>query len=93
MNYITINPPLEAPVAAFSGAPTTGTAPLSVSFSDASTGTSPFTYAWTFGDSWTSTEQNPTHVYTDAVTYTVLLTVTGPGGSDDEIKTDYITVS
>ncbi len=31
---------------------------------------------WNFGDSQTSTEQNPTHTYTSAGTYTVTLTVT-----------------
>ncbi len=33
-------------------------------------------YLWNFGDSQTSTEQNPTHEYTTAGTYTVTLTVT-----------------
>ncbi|HEV8361280.1 MAG TPA: PKD domain-containing protein, partial [Candidatus Thermoplasmatota archaeon] len=33
-------------------------------------------WAWAFGDGATSTEQNPTHIYADAGTYTVSLTVT-----------------
>ncbi len=40
----------------------------------------------------TSTEQNPTHTYTTPGTYTVKLTVTNPGGSDEKIKPHYITV-
>ena len=31
--------------------------------------------------------------YTAADTYTVKLTVTGPGGSDTEVKTNYVTVN
>jgi PKD repeat protein len=84
-----------APVAAFSGTPTSGMAPLTVAFTDASTGTGPFTYAWDFNNDGTpdSTSQNPSFTYTSAGAYTVKLTVTGPGGSDDEVKTDYINVN
>jgi PKD repeat protein len=84
--------PWVTPVADFSGAPTSGQAPLSVTFTDESTGTVTG-WSWDFGDGSTSTEQNPTHTYTDSRTYTVSLTVTGPEGSDDEIKTDFITVN
>ncbi len=80
------------PTAAFSADPTSGTAPLTVTFTDASTGTGPLTYVWDFGDGATSTEQSPDHEYTADGTYDVQLTVTGPGGSDDETKTGYITV-
>ncbi len=37
--------------------------------------------------------ETPSFTYAAAGTYTVKLTVTGPGGSDDEIKTDYISVT
>jgi hypothetical protein len=40
------------------------------------TGQPPFTYAWKFGDGGTSTQQNPTHTYSNAGTYTYNLTVT-----------------
>ncbi len=79
------------PAAQFSGTPTSGCAPLTVNFTDASTGEIT-SWDWTFGDGGTSTAQNPTHVYTSAGTYTVSLTVTGPGGSDTETKANYITV-
>lgn len=46
-----------------------------VSFSDASTGTGPFTYSWDFGDGNTSSAANPVHTYAACGTYTVTLTV------------------
>jgi len=84
--------PPPAPTADFSGAPTSGTYPLLVSFTDLSTG-SPTSWSWNFGDGGTSTAQNPTHTYTSAGTYTVTLTATNAQGSDQEVKTNYITVS
>ena len=81
-----------APVANFSGSPTSGTAPLSVNFTDLSTN-APTSWSWNFGDSGTSTAQNPSHVYSGAGTYTVSLTATNAAGSDGETKTGYITVS
>ena len=89
-SYITVS---EAPpVAGFSGKPTTGTVPLTVAFSDESSGMIT-SYLWDFGDTATSTEQSPSHEYTTASTYTVRLTVNGPGGSDIKTITDYITVN
>lgn len=52
---------------------------LVVQFTDISTGT-PTSWLWDFGDSTTSTAQNPSHTYT-AGTYTVKLTVTNTDGS------------
>ena len=46
-----------------------------VAFTDMSTGEGITTWDWTFGDEATSTDQNPTHTYTAAGTYTVSLTV------------------
>ncbi len=80
------------PDADFFATPTTGPAPLAVQFTDNSTGTIT-SRAWTFGDGGTSTGVNPSHTYLSAGTYTVSLNVTGPGGSDTETKTGYITVS
>ncbi len=65
-----------APVADFSGTPTSGTAPLAVTFTDASTNT-PTAWSWTFGDSSTATAQNPSHTYIGAGSYTV-----GPDGDE-----------
>ncbi len=47
-----------APVANFSGTPTSGNAPLSVTFTDSSTG-APTSWSWDFGDGNTSTAQQP----------------------------------
>jgi serine protease len=91
--YITVTaPPTNPPVAAFSGTPTSGTVPLTVTFTDASTN-SPTSWAWTFGDGGTSTLQNPSHIYTTAGTYTVALTATNAYGSNTLTKTAYITAS
>jgi PKD repeat protein len=92
-NYITVLNPAgsTAPVASFSANATSGTAPMSVNFSSASTGNIT-SYAWTFGDGTTSTLQNPSHAYANAGVYTVSLKVTGPGGSNTQPKTNYITV-
>ncbi len=89
---VSLSSSVPAPVAAFSGTPTSGCAPLAVSFTDASTGDITG-YSWTFGDGGTSTAQNPSHSYTAAGMYTVVLTVSGPGGSDGETKTNYVTVT
>jgi serine protease len=80
------------PVAAFSGTPLSGTYPLTVAFTDASTN-SPTSWAWTFGDGGTSTVQNPSYIYTAAGTYTVALTATNAYGSNTLTKTGYITVT
>ena len=70
-----------SPTAAFTASPTSGSAPLSVAFTDASTG-SIASWLWDFGDGATSTSQNPSHTYSDPGTYTVTLTVSGGGSSD-----------
>lgn len=92
-NYITVTtPPTNPPVAAFSGTPLSGTVPLTVSFTDASSN-SPTSWSWDFGDAGTSTLQNPSHVYTTAGTYSVTLTATNAYGSNSLTKTNYITAS
>jgi len=82
----------DAPLANFSATPTSGDAPLNVTFTDLSTN-GPTAWAWDFGDNETSAVQNATHTYTAAGTYTVSLTVTNSLGNDSAVKTDYITVS
>ncbi len=90
-NYITVNPACTAPVANFSGNPTSGTAPLAVSFTDLSSNAS--SWSWDFGDGGSSSAANPSHTYASAGTYTVSLTVTNACGSDSETKTGYVTVT
>jgi PKD repeat protein len=53
-------PPLPQPVADFSATPAAGVDPLTVDFTDASSG-SITAWAWDFGDGTASTAQNPTH--------------------------------
>jgi len=81
-----------SPVANFIATPTSGEAPLAVNFTDLSTN-APTAWTWDFGDNATSDQRNPIHTYTAAGTYTVTLTATNAAGSDDEVKTGYITVS
>ncbi len=88
--YITVNHP--APIAAFSASPLAGQPPLAVTFSDTSTGNIT-SWLWNFGDGSTSTQQSPVHEYTQTGVFTVTLTVTGPGGSDSEVKQSYVQVS
>ncbi len=81
----------QAPVAAFRAGDRAGNAPLDVNFYDQSTGTIE-SWSWDFGDGSSSSLQNPSHTYTSEGVFTVHLTVTGPGGSDTETKSSYITV-
>ncbi|MFA5213435.1 MAG: PKD domain-containing protein, partial [Methanoregula sp.] len=90
--FTTANVP--APVANFTGMPTTGTVPLTVAFTDVSTGT-PTGWNWSFGDGSlvNATNQHPVHTYTNAGVYTVSLNATNAGGSDTTTRTNYITVT
>jgi parallel beta-helix repeat protein len=90
---ITEPAPALEPVAAFTSDVQSGTAPLTVQFTDESTNT-PTSWAWDFDNDGTvdSTVQNPTYIYA-AGTYTVKLTATNGFGSDDEVKTSYITAT
>ena len=69
------------PVASFTSTPTSGTAPLTVAFTDTSTNT-PSSWYWDFGDGSSSILQNPAHTFTSVGTYTVALTVTNSAGSN-----------
>jgi hypothetical protein len=81
-------PPLEAD---FTATPTRGIAPLTVSFTDRSTGDITSWY-WEFGDGGTSTMQNPSHTYNDIGAHTVSLRVTDPEGEDTNTKNGHIGV-
>jgi len=82
------------PVAAFQGTPTTANVPFTVNFTDTSTGEID-SWAWDFDNngSTDSTLQNPSHSYTVKGSYSVKLTVSGPGGTDSETKSGYITAN
>jgi PKD repeat protein len=88
-DYITVYQPVTV---AFTAAPLTGTAPLTVTFTNLSTGDFD-ACAWTFGDGGSSNIcTDPAYPYADPGTYTVTLSVSGPGGTDTLTQTGYITV-
>jgi PKD repeat protein len=87
--YITVG---LAPVAQFDAHYAFSTIPTKVSFIDNSLGSTPLTYDWNFGDGSSSTEQNPSHMYTQRGTYTVTLTVKNAYGSSTAIKRDFISI-
>jgi parallel beta-helix repeat protein len=72
-----------------SASPTTGWAPLTVSFqSSVSGGREPYTYSWDFGDTNSSDQADPSHIYASSGDYTAVLTVTDDDstvGSDSVI--------
>ena len=70
------------PVANFSSSVTSGTAPLNVQFTDLSLNSEK--WSWDFGDGANSTERNPTHIYSSAGNYTVVLTVNNENGSNSK---------
>ncbi len=87
--YICTYTPLDAD---FSATPTEGVAPLTVVFTNTSSGD--FTDSlWQFGDGLTSTLESPTHIYDQAGAYTVTLTISGTSGTDTLVRPNYITVS
>lgn len=78
--------------ASFTASVVSGPAPLSVQFTDTSTVPGITSWLWEFGDGSTSTEQNPSHTYTDDGLYTVRLNVTGSTGLSIEEKRSLIRV-
>lgn len=77
---ITILAP-PGPIADFTATPQTGTAPLSVTFTNTSTSTAAITgYAWAFGNGTTATTVGPFTKSYAAGNYTVTLTVTDTFG-------------
>lgn len=84
------------PTASFTGYPTSGTAPLTVNFSNNSSGhDTPFKYAWDFdsNDIVDSTLTNPSVLYTAPGIYSVKLTATDFNSDKNTLtRTNYITV-
>jgi|GEM_PF-2475529 len=83
---ITVNP---CPIVNFSATPTSGCAPLTVNFTNQSSDAT--SWSWNFGDGCTSTEQYPTHTFSNTGTYTVSLTATNACGNNS--KSETITVN
>ncbi len=83
---------VTAPKADFSASVTSGSNPLTVQFTDKSTG-SPISWAWIFGDGSISRDKNPSHMYENAGKYSVLLKVSNLAGSNEIYRLNYIAVS
>jgi len=81
----------ELPLADFDADPASGIAPLTVQFTDRSSGVRN-TWNWTFGDGSTSTEQHPTHEYASAGDYTISLRIANAWGENTSVKIDYVHV-
>lgn len=85
----------QSPTASFTATPTSGVAPLAVSF-NASNSSDPdgtiISYAWDFKDGNTGNGQTISHTFSSAGSYNVLLTVTDNEGATDSV-TKTITVT
>jgi alpha-tubulin suppressor-like RCC1 family protein/PKD repeat protein len=79
------------PVAQFDANPITGYAPLTVQMIDQSQGDIA-TYKWNFGDNSDSGLPSPVHTYATPGSYSISLTVSGPGGVNTLFKKEFITV-
>ncbi len=92
---INVSQTIAAPVADFLPLSATGVAPLTVSFSDRSSG-SPTGWNWDFGDgnfAADNGQQNPNHTYELPGNYTVKLTAMNTGGSNLSITTGTVNVT
>lgn len=78
----------------FSATPTSGVAPITVQFTDQSTGDA-IAWEWDLDGNGTvdSVEQNPSFTYETAGMHTVSLTVKGAAGNSTKTKTNYINSS
>lgn len=95
---VTITVTNQPPVAAFSASPTTGFPPLTVRFTDKSTGDGITSRVWQYKLNSSSTwstfytwtpmirDKSPTMIFSNNGVYDVKLTVTGTGGTDEEPK-------
>ncbi len=82
------------PTAIFTASPTNGAAPLSVTFTDGSTGSITNRF-WNFGDGDTTNlavGADPVHTYLNPGSYSVTLVASGAGGSSTKTVTNLIGV-
>ena len=92
-NGITTSYPAQ--LAIFTGTPTSGLVPLTVGFTNVSSGIIT-NWVWNFGDGriiTNSTAVNVTNTYVSPGSFTVSLTVNGPSGSTTNRISNYITVT
>jgi PKD repeat protein len=94
-DYITVMGPCDPVVASFTGSPTSGNKPLTVQFTDKSTGPI-VSWQWDFQNDnvYDSNLQNPSFIYTTKQKYSVKLTVTNACGTSKStmVRSSYINV-
>ena len=86
-----MNTQIQGLIAQYSSNVTQGIAPLTVQFTDETSG-NPISWLWDFGDGFTSQLQNPTHIYQDTGSYTVSLIINDGSSTDTSIMSNFITV-
>ena len=80
--------------ASFSGTPTSGSNPLTVTWTNSTTEDGTTTYGWIMGDGHTDNVKTPSpYQYTTAGIFTVILTASTSYGYTTQTQTNYITVS
>jgi PKD repeat protein len=82
---------MPLPVADFAASTRSGKLPLTVRFTDRSSG-EPTSWRWDFGDGGSSREQNPSHTYNRRGSFSVRLTVSNARDSNYERKARWIDV-
>lgn len=92
-DFIHVTENLVQPFANFTAYPRTGAAPLTVTFTNQTTGDAT-NFQWEFGDGGFSTERDPVHTYAIAKSYDVKLTAWNPQDPPDSItKQGFVVVS
>lgn len=87
-NCITVN---QSPSVSYTTTGTIATCFMPISASFAGTSNDPTaTYLWDFGNDSTSTQQNPSYVYTEGGTFPVTLTATSTNGCSNSVTTDTV---
>ncbi len=78
---VTLAPPSPAPIASFTKNATGGEAPLTVKFTNTSTGGVPTSFQWLINGQQAGTSENLTYTFTTPGTYNVALIASNAGGS------------
>jgi PKD repeat protein len=87
--YEFVPPTTVPPFVRFSADRTNGAAPLTVAFTNLTVGVAT-NFLWNFGDGSSSADIAPVHTFNTIGVFAIRLTATGPGGSSELAKTNYI---
>lgn len=88
--YIAVTAVVLLPVVDFTASPLTGSAPLTVQFTDQSAGAT--SWLWDFGDGTSSSLRSPSHTYQNAGSYWISLKGMNAAGMDMKIAPNYVSV-